>query len=154
MNGLILSCHCESDIPAGTVISKLMVTKPARSATFLNLAVTFEALITSVATISPVSESLIAFMIMGPSERVLRILSTSTGLSSSAGLSSGTESPIMTSPERILCILRYGVHDKPASKSIISRIPHLEHIGNRYHQIIRQQKILPSMTYGPTTFLT
>ena len=103
MNGNIFNCHCESDIADGTETSKLMDTYPALSATFLNLAVTLEALMTSVATISPVSVSLMAFIIIGSSDRELLMLSISTSLSSSSSIfsSSETERPTDTLPDRI-----------------------------------------------------
>ena len=75
MKGSIFSCHSESDIAAGTLTSKLMETYPALSATFLKRAVTLEAFMTSVAIISPVSVSFMAFMIIGSSDNVLLILS-------------------------------------------------------------------------------
>ena len=110
MKGSIFSCHSESDIAAGTLTSKLMETYPALSATFLKRAVTLEAFMTSVATISPVSVSFMAFMIIGSSDNVLLILSICTSLSSSSSIggSSGTESVIPTAPERIFCIFLYG----------------------------------------------
>ena len=95
MKGSIFNCHLESANAAGTVTSKLMETYPALSATFLKRAVTLDAEMTSVATISPVSASFIAFMINGSSARVPLILSiwTSSG-SSSRGSSSGTDNDI------------------------------------------------------------
>ena len=76
---------------SGTVTSKLSEILPALSAIFLNLATTFDADITSVAVISPVSLSLIAFMIKGASSAA-RLESTvkSAGSSSGKGIRSSS----------------------------------------------------------------
>ena len=63
--GTILSCHLLSCSISGTVTWNFRSTLPILSATFLNLAETTAALMTSVATISP-SSSFMAFMIIGP----------------------------------------------------------------------------------------
>ena len=99
---------------------------------------------TSVATISPVSLSLIAFMIIGPSDRSLLMLSIFTSLSSpsSRGFSSGTDISIRTSPDRILC-MTLDVEQDTARKAASTKASFAsEHIGKGYHYIIRAQEEL------------
>ena len=144
IKGLIFNCHLESAISAGTVTSKEIDTYPALSATFLKRAVTLEALMTSVATISPVSESRIAFIINGPSDKVPLMLSISTPLSSSGsmGFSSETDNPICTCLSRIRCILRCGAQEAITTNISSTSKRVSEDIGNRYHKFIRQEEVL------------
>ena len=65
-SGKSLSCHLEATKDDGTETSNSTVTFPDLSATLRNLATTFDAPITSVATISPVPRSFTAFMMRGP----------------------------------------------------------------------------------------
>ena len=101
---------------------------------------------TSVATISPVSLSLIAFIIIGPSDRSLRILSmlTSFSIPSSRGFSSGTDMSIWTSPDLILCMTLEEEHETEKNTARANNILRSEHIGQRYHKVVRQKKELVS----------
>ena len=106
------------------------------------LAVTDDAARISVATISPVSSSLTAFMMYGSPDKTSPTASSSSTISSSSSSvsSSGIANDTFTPPERTSSILRYCEHD---TKSItVAAIPTiiLKHIYKRHHDIIRSCK--------------